>query len=41
LINKVTLETYDPFSKQPDYKKCAVRVLKVGPRSGAPATKAG
>ncbi len=41
LINEVTLETYDPFSKQPDYKKCAVRVLKVGPRSGAPATKAG
>ncbi|MBT6489922.1 MAG: molybdopterin-dependent oxidoreductase, partial [Deltaproteobacteria bacterium] len=28
-INEVTLDTYDPFSKQPDYKKCAVRVVKV------------
>ncbi len=28
LINQVTLEAYDPFSKQPDYKKCAVRVQK-------------
>jgi nitrate reductase NapA len=28
LINRVTLEAYDPFSKQPDYKKCAVRVRK-------------
>lgn len=31
LINFVTLEAYDPFSKQPDYKKCAVRV---GPVKG-------
>lgn len=29
LINKVTLEAHDPFSKQPDYKKCAVRVRPV------------
>lgn len=29
LINLVTLEAYDPFSKQPDYKKCAVRVTAV------------
>jgi nitrate reductase NapA len=28
LINRVTLEAYDPFSTQPDYKKCAVRVRK-------------
>lgn len=28
-INRVTLENYDPFSKQPDYKKCAVRVSPV------------
>jgi nitrate reductase NapA len=28
LVNRVTLEAYDPFSKQPDYKKCAVRVRK-------------
>ncbi|MCA9726281.1 MAG: molybdopterin-dependent oxidoreductase [Candidatus Eisenbacteria bacterium] len=28
LINKVTLEAHDPFSKQPDYKKCAVRLRK-------------
>jgi nitrate reductase (cytochrome) len=29
LINFVTLEAFDPFSKQPDYKKCAVRVKPV------------
>jgi nitrate reductase NapA len=29
LINRLTLEAHCPFSKQPDYKKCAVRVLKV------------
>jgi nitrate reductase NapA len=28
LINNVTLEAHDPFSKQPDYKKCAVRIRK-------------
>lgn len=31
LINRLTLEDYDPFSKQPDYKKCAARVRKRGP----------
>jgi len=25
-INELTLDAYDPFSKQPDYKKCAVRI---------------
>jgi nitrate reductase NapA len=30
LINQLTLDAHDPFSKQPDYKKCAVRVTKVG-----------
>lgn len=29
LINLVTLDAYDPISKQPDFKKCAVRVTKV------------
>ena len=29
-INDVTLEAHDPFSKQPDYKKCAVRVVRIG-----------
>lgn len=29
LINEVTLHEYDPFSRQPDYKKCAVRVTPV------------
>jgi nitrate reductase NapA len=29
LINELTLDEYDPFSKQPDYKKCAARVRKV------------
>ena len=30
LINSVTLHDFDPFSKQPDYKKCAVRVYRAG-----------
>lgn len=29
LINKVTLDAVDPISKQTDYKKCAVKVVKV------------
>ncbi|QEG01341.1 Periplasmic nitrate reductase precursor [Stieleria maiorica] len=29
LINNCTLDEHDPFSKQPDYKKCAVRVRKL------------
>lgn len=29
LINELTLEAFDPFSKQPDYKKCAARIRKV------------
>ena len=28
LINKVTLDATDPVSKETDYKKCAVKVLK-------------
>jgi nitrate reductase NapA len=28
LINQLTLETFDPFSKQPDYKKCAARLVR-------------
>ncbi len=28
MVNNVTLDAHDPFSKQPDYKKCAVRVLR-------------
>ncbi|MHC5113015.1 MAG: molybdopterin-dependent oxidoreductase [Planctomycetota bacterium] len=28
LINQATLDKHDPFSKQPDYKKCAVRVRR-------------
>ena len=30
LINLVTLDAHDPISKQPDYKKCAVRIRKKG-----------
>ena len=40
LINEVTLEAYDPFSKQPDYKKCAVRVSRL-PGAAAPSAKGG
>jgi nitrate reductase NapA len=29
LINLLTLEAHDPFSKQPDYKKCAARVRRI------------
>ncbi len=29
LVNKLTLDTMDNISKQPDYKKCAVRVERV------------
>ncbi len=29
MINKVTLDATDPISKQTDFKKCAVKVLKV------------
>jgi nitrate reductase NapA len=37
LINHLTLEAHDPWSKQPDYKKCAARVRRIGPvRDGAP-----
>ncbi|MBX3272500.1 MAG: molybdopterin-dependent oxidoreductase [Sandaracinaceae bacterium] len=30
LVNALTLHEYDPFSKQPDYKKCAARVRRRG-----------
>ena len=36
LINRVTLEAYDPFSKQPDYKKCAVRLRRPPARESSP-----
>lgn len=29
LINALTLDAHCPFSKQPDYKKCAARIVKV------------
>ena len=29
LINELTLDAYCPISKQPDYKKCAVKIAKV------------
>jgi nitrate reductase NapA len=29
LINDLTLDAFDPFSKQPDYKKCAARVRRL------------
>lgn len=35
-INLVTLDAHDPFSKQPDYKKCAVRVEKVASPGAIP-----
>ena len=29
LINELTLDSFCPISKEPDYKKCAVRIEKV------------
>ena len=29
LVNDLTLDAIDPFSKQPDYKKSAVRIIKL------------
>jgi nitrate reductase NapA len=28
MINNVTLDAHDPFSKQPDYKKCSARIRR-------------
>ena len=28
LVNQLTLEAHCPFSKEPDYKKCAARIRK-------------
>ncbi len=36
LINRVTLDAIDPFSKQPDYKKCAVRIRRLNATEGMP-----
>jgi len=36
LINRVTLDAHDPFSKQPDYKKCAVRLERLPLAVGTP-----
>ncbi len=33
-INDVTLDAHDPFSKQPDYKKCSVRILPSRSKKG-------
>ena len=29
ILNDITLDHYDPMSKEPDYKKCAVKVEKI------------
>jgi nitrate reductase NapA len=29
LVNKVTLDATDPLSKETDYKKCAIKIVKV------------
>ncbi len=35
LVNDITLDEHDPFSKQPDYKKCAARVRRLPENVGA------
>jgi cytochrome c-type protein NapB len=37
IINQLTLDAHDPISKQPDYKKCAVRIV---PRRAAAMSSA-
>ena len=37
LINMLTLDAHDPFSKQPDYKKCAARVRAAASQRGTRA----
>lgn len=34
MVNDLTLELFDPVSKQPDYKKCAARIRKAPRRAG-------
>ncbi len=36
LVNHLTLDAHDPLSKQPDYKKCAARLVRL-PASGRPS----
>ena len=35
LINELTLDSFCPISKQPDYKKCAVRLERIGGRTAS------
>jgi nitrate reductase NapA len=35
LINRVTLNAVDPFSKQPDFKKCAARIRRLSSREAS------
>jgi len=35
LVNDLTLDAFCPISREPDYKKCAVRVERVAPGGGA------
>ena len=36
LINRLTLDAHCPFSKEPDYKKCAATVGKVSQANAVP-----
>lgn len=36
LVNKLTIDAFDPFSKQPDYKKCAAQVTRIASGPGSP-----
>ena len=33
-VNQVTQSAFDPFSREPNYKQCAVRVEKTPPSRG-------
>jgi nitrate reductase (cytochrome) len=35
LVNVLTLEDFDPFSKQPDYKKCAAHLSRAAVQAGS------
>ena len=31
-VNRLTLDEFDPISREPNYKQCAVRIARVGSR---------
>src|ERR1044071_4237912 len=38
-VNQVTQSAFDPFSREPNYKQCAVRIEKTPPTAAKPARR--